>query len=539
MTAGGATDRASFVTLSVAALAALALLATRVGYAPIWDGRIYAACIAAAAEHFSAESVRCAGHASQAYAAFAALAQMLAPESSIPLLATNAFLFAIACVGFHRLMRHVFPNVEPLDRALLTGAFTLHPAFLSAVVQPGLDLPLLPEFIWAAVFVLERRWLPLVLTGFALAFTKETGVLLYAVLLACYAVWFELRAAGPFGDRVKRVLRLAPLALPGIAFAAYLLVRRFAIPGQSVIWYTGTTSDSLLAQFLLPRLDLYQVNYAVLILVLSFGWVVSATIAADAFVGIVRAGHREPRRPVPGADRANLGFLLLLGVATGYALTRFTTFGHTRYFLVVYALLLVFFLGSLLRLGVGAAARRVVLGGYAVLLLLSAVRTVDPVSRRLYGTFVFGSHDMLRMTRVTGECCAFGQDQLAYSLEFTVLQPLTDAALRAIEASTPTPTIVVPDSTSWIFLDPPASGRRRFAYRLRSGGKPAVLEHREVVQGANRPASAFYLALPYGDNARAMGELRSLYEFNDERRLQRHGYTISLYRMTARAPVQQ
>jgi len=539
MAEGRTTGRASFVTLSVAALAACALLASRIGYAPIWDGRIYAACISVAAEHFSAESLRCAGHASQAYAAVAALAQMLAPESSVPLLATNAFLFAIACVGFHRLTGHVFPNVASLDRALLTAAFALHPAFLSAVVQPGLDLPLLPEFIWAVVFVLERRWLPLAVMGFALAFTKETGVLLYAVLLACYALCFELRSADPFGERVKRVVRLAPLALPGVVFVAYLLVRRFASPGKPVIWYTGTTSDSLLSQFLVPRLDLYQVNYAVLILVLSFAWVVSATIGADAFVGIVRAGHRESPRPVPGADRANLGFLLLLGVVTGYSLTRFTTFGHTRYFLVVYALLFVLFLGSLLRLGVGAIARRVLLGGYAVLLLVSVVRTVDPVSRRLYGTFAFGSHDMLRMTRVTGECCGFGQDQLAYSLEFTVLQPLTDAALHAIEASIPTPTIVVPDSTSWIFLDPPESGRRHFVYRLPSGAKPTVLEHREVVQGTRRPESAFYLALPYGDNARAMRELKALYEFRDERTFERHGYAIPVYRMTARAPVQQ
>jgi len=539
MAEGRTTDRASFVTLSVAALAACALLASRVGYAPIWDGRIYAACISAAAEHFSAESLRCAGHASQAYASVAALVQMLAPKSSIPLLATNACLFAIACVGFHRLTRHIFPKVAPLDRALLTSSFALHPAFLSAVVQPGLDLPLLPEFIWAVVFALERRWLPLALTGFALAFTKETGVLLYAILLACYAVWFELRTAGPLGERVTRVLRLAPLALPGIVFAAYLLVRRLASPGQSVIWHTGTTNDSLLYQFLAPRLDLYQVNYAVLILVLSFGWVVSATIGADAFVGIVRAGHREPRRPVPGADRSNLGFLLLLGVAVGYALTRFTTFGHTRYFLVVYALLLVLFLASLLRLGVGAVAMPVILGGYTSVLLVSAVRTVDPVSRRLYGTFAFGSHDMLRMTRVTGECCAFGQDQLAYSLEFTVLRPLTDAAVGAIQASEPAPTIVLPDSTSWIFLDPPTSGRRQFAYTLRSGPKPTVLEHGEVVQGPSRPASAFYIALPYGDNARAMRELGPLYEFRDERRFERHGYAISVYRMTPRALAQQ
>jgi hypothetical protein len=534
-----ATERASIAVLAGAALVACCLVVSRIGYVPIWDGRIYAACIAAAAEHLSATSLRCAGHASQAYAGLAALAQMVAPASSIPLLATNAMLFALGCLGFHRLVRRTFPGLNEIDLALSTAAFALHPAFLSAVVQPGLDLPLLPGFLWAIVFALDRRWLPLIATGLALAFTKETGVLLYAVLLVCYAVWFELRAAGPMIERVKGVLRLAPLALPGVVFVAYLLVRRFARPDESIIWYTGTTSDSLLAQFLVPRLDLYQVNYAVIILVLNFAWVASATIAADAFVGMVRAGHREPPRPVPGADRQTLGFLTLATVVVGYALTRFTTFGHTRYFLVVYALLLVLLCGSLLRLGIGVATRRVLLGVYATLLLVSSVRTVDPISRRLYGTFAFGSHDMLRMTRVTGECCGFGQDQLAYSLEFTVLQPLTDSALSAIEAAGPNVAIVVPDSTSWIFLDPPAAGRRRFSYRAPGRAKPTVLEHGEIVRGGRRPDSAFYLALPYGDTARARREMSPLYDFSDERRFERNGYALSIYRMTPRASSRQ
>ena len=531
-----ATDRASPLVVSGAALAACALLVSRIGYVPIWDGRIYAACIAAAADHLSAESLRCAGHASQAYALLAAVVQKLAPASSIPLLATNAALFGLACLGFHRLTRRAFPNAPAVDRALLTAAFTVHPAFLSAIVQPGLDLPLLPGFLWALVFALERRWVPLVVTGLALAFTKETGVLLYAVLLACYAVWFELRPAQPLAQRVTRVLRLAPLALPGLVFVGYLLARRLASPDQSLIWYTGTTNDSLLSQFLVPRLDLYQVNYAVLILVLEFAWVVSGTIAADAFIGMVRAGHREPRRPVPGADAPTLGFLTLVAVVTGYALTRFTTFGHTRYFLVIYALLLVLFFGSLLRLGLGVVARRVILGGYAILLLVSCIRTIDPVSRRLYGTFAFGEHDMLRMTRVTGECCGFGQDQLAYSLEFTTLQPLTDSALASIEAGQSAVTVVVPDSTSWIFLDPPASGRRPSSYRGNARVKPVVLEHSEVVRGGIRPTAAYYLALPYGNNARAMREMTPLYELRDERRFDRDGYAISLYRMVPRGP---
>jgi hypothetical protein len=281
------------------------------------------------------------------------------------------------------------------------------------------------------------------------------------------------------------------------------------------------------------------VNYAVLILVLNFAWIATAAIGLDAFVGLVRAGHREPRRLVPGADPDTLGFLVLLTAATGYALTRFTTFGHTRYFLVVSALLLFPFLAALLRLGISATTRRIVLGVVPVALLASTVRTVDPVSRRLYGTFMFGSHDMLRMTRVTGECCAFGQDQLAYSLEFTALQPLTDIAVAAVEANPSRSIVIVPDSTSWIFLDPLAAGRRRFSNWRSQRARPTLLEHREVVRGSHRPDSAFYLALPYGDNARAMREMAPLYDFRDERHFERDGYAISLYRIVARAPARQ
>jgi hypothetical protein len=413
------------------------------------------------------------------------------------------------------------------------AAFTIHPAFLAAVVQPSIDLPLLPGFVWSIVFALERRWTPLVLCGFWLSFSKETGVLLYAILLACYAIWFVLRSTSPWKDRVVQVIRLAPLALPGFVFIGYLLARRFAAPKGQVLWMTGTTNNSLLEQFLLPHLDLYQVNYAVLLLILNFAWIPTAVVGLDAFVGIVRKTHREAKRLVPGGDSRTLSFVLLLTIVTAYALTRFTTFGHTRYFLTVYALAFIPFIASLGRLVTSVAARRVIVGAYALVLAVSTVRTVDPVSRRLYGTFAFGDHPMLRMTRVTGECCAFGQDQLAYSLEFTVVQRLADAAMATVP-QTSSAKMVVPDSTSWIFLDPGESGKRRFAYRRGAANTPTVIEHRTVVTGTASPDSAHYLALPYGDNARAFRELSPLYEISADSTFRDDGYAIALYRIVRR-----
>jgi hypothetical protein len=448
----------------------------------------------------------------------------------VPLLAFNATLFLAAGIAFHRLTRLVFPGADALDRALLTATFALQPSFLAAVVQPGLDLPLLPALLWAIVGILERRWLVVILSGLALAFTKETGVLLYAVLLACYVLWYTLRAPGTAGERIARTVRLAPATLPGIAFLAYLLYRS-TLPNEAVIWYGGTTNESPVRQFLVPRLDLYQVNYAVLLLVLNFAWIVTGVLVADGFIGMVRGAHREPRRAVAVADRRALGFLTVLTVAAGYALTRFTTFGHTRYFITVMALLSIPFFASLFRLALPTFVRRALLGAYAVLLGISTVRTVDPVSRRLYGTFAFGSHDMLRMTRVTGECCGAGQDQLAYSLEFTAFHTLVDDALHTLAPDDST-VIVVPDSTGWILVEGLDSASRRRTLASSGIVLPRMMEPRHLLNERPLPNVAHYLALPNGDDARAREDLARAYSLGPPRTFRRDGYALSVFELS-------
>jgi hypothetical protein len=192
---------------------------------------------------------------------------------------------------------------------------------------------------------------------------------------------------------------------------------------------------------------------------------------------------------------------------------------------------MVLFYGSISRLGASARVRRWILASFALALLASTVRTVDPVSRALYGTFAFGSHDMLRMTRVTGECCGFGQDQLAYNLQFTAIQPLVDDAVA--DMAGPEPIIVVPDSTVWLFTAWPAGWPRRGA---RPDAPLAVrpLDHRRLVRGTDVPDTAWYLAMPNGDNARAIRELSALYDFGEARRYERSGYALSAYRIVRR-----
>ena len=157
------------LVMFTAIAAALALLLPRGGYRPMWDGFVYAAEINdAASVPFSFGALRLAGHASQAYAMVAIGVQRLAPGSTWPLFLLGLALLGIAVAGFVRLVSHVLPGRElALERALVTAAFVLQPTMLAAVVQPGLDLPLIPAFIWAAALLLERRYAWVIALGSA------------------------------------------------------------------------------------------------------------------------------------------------------------------------------------------------------------------------------------------------------------------------------------------------------------------------------------------------------------------------------------
>jgi hypothetical protein len=526
------------IVVAAAAISVLLLLASRAGYVPIWDGRIYAECIMAAARPpFFLSELRCATHASQAYLAYMALVQRMAPASYLPMLVANTVLLVVAAFGFARLAKLVFPSAAlRLDRALLLAAFTLQPSILAAVVQPGLDLPLLPGFVWSAVFFIERRWVLLCLTGLWLAFSKETGVLLYGVMLASYGVWFLVTGTGTALSRLRAVLRLAPLAAPLAVFASYLVYRATSAPkAETVLWSASGTGGSLLHQFLVPRLDLYLINYLAILLVLNFAWVATVWIGLDAFVGAVRTAHRLERREVPGAVPGLVGFLVLTSLAVAYALTRFATFGNSRYLIPAIGLLLVPFMASMLRLGLPVVARRAMLGGFATAMLVSTLRTVDPVSRALYTTFPVGGHRMLRMTRITRECCGAGRDQLVYSLEFTVLADLTSDAMAATAVDDST-LVVIPDLTAWDAIGRIDSLTRRRTLSVRRAFQPKELEFDSLLKVPVAFKRAVFVGLPYGDVDSASRALRATYDVYDEQRLRRGGYWLDAFGLRPNGP---
>jgi hypothetical protein len=520
---------------AVVLLTATLLLVSRRDYVPMWDGWIYAQCMADVGRlRFALASLRCADHISYSSMAFYGALQLLSPGSYALILLAGALLWALAFGAVLRITELAFPGrAHDADRLLVTALATLNPAVLAAVVQPNIDLAMLPAFLWGVAFVARRQWTPLVLVGTALVLAKETGVVLYSVLVFSFAVAVVM--PGPTSTRspIRTLRKLVPLLLPVAVFAA-VLVDRVLTPHTSVFTAAGTTDMPILYQFLVPRIDPYFRSYVAIIFVLSFAWIPALILAADLIVGVVRKARHEPPRPLPGAKRRLVRFLMVLGIVTMYALTRYSSYANTRYLLPVFALLPLMMYAGIVRFALTAPARRTVLGTLAVLLLVSAVRTIDPVSRWLWGTFRFGDRSMLRMTSITRECCGAGQDQLAYSLQFTALSALLgDITSAEVHDSI---AIVVPARLTWQTVNALDSASRRPTLEVEHAFTPAVLGADTLNMVAALPEQALYVAMPNGDVDRALSLVRASYDVGPPMVARRGSYSVAFYPLVRRPP---
>jgi hypothetical protein len=581
---------AARLVLLIGAVASALLLWSRRGYVPLWDGRIYAECVMQASRDLLAfGGYRCAGHISQSYVAVLALAQRAAPTSFAPMLGVNVLLLALGAVALHRLLRQVFPDESHrLGRAFVVAVFLVHPIVLASAVQPGLDFGLLVFSLCALAAVLEgRRWI-VVAFGLMLVFSKEPGVLVYGLIAAVYlwrfrlrqlmpdAVywlsvgalaigallnvvrldvfsallfalglwvlsWRKLQPAGrpPFRAAFRAIVAEWPIAVPILLLGAYLgaSVARNAYaanPAAPVVWSTEGHSSPIATLFRPNVLDHATLVVLALMLVIGFLWLPTVIMAIDLGKGIIGRRRQSIPRPLPGVDSAALGVVTAALVGEVWLLSRYVTYANARYYLPMYPLALLMTYAAVVRLGVPRAVRAAGFGLLGVLFCVSAVRTVDPVSRLLWGTFPVGDRTMLHMTSLTGECCGYGRDQLVYNLEFTEFDALQSAAYARLRPTEST-TVVLPVYGDWYTMGP--IDRTTLRRTLRPDGSiwPRVRNAYTATLPQGQVSEAWYLEAPYVNNARSLEYLSRFYEIGAPTYVGHNGYAMAVRRVRLRS----
>jgi hypothetical protein len=217
-----------------------------------------------------------------------------------------------------------------------------------------------------------------------------------------------------------------------------------------------------------------------------------------------------------------------------YLLTRYRTYTNFRYFLPLCPLVLLAFYASLARRVGSAALRTATFAVVAVLLCVSNFRTVDPISRAVFGSWRFGDHVMLDVTARTHECCGRGRDQLVYNLQFTEIAYLQDLLYERIQPRTDA-VLVAEDQAIWYLpgrIDP-VTFHRTLAPTAPLDPKLLTVEVLAALHPL--PTEITFIAFPNVDNRAALGIVGLAYNVTETFEVERRGYRMTAYRMRLRS----
>ncbi len=496
----------------------LALVLPRLGFTPIYDGAVYGECLHQATEHgFRLWDLNCSGHPSMGYMSLVGLAYELGGGRAWPIILVNVALGVAAILALLAILDRLYPERPAVERLLVAALFGAVPPFAANALNLSVDYGVLVFFVLLLLALVREQPIEAAGAGLFLAFSKEPGAFLFGLAAVAYLVAFTLRRPLAAAEKRRRVLAWAPLVVVPLAFAAYLGAR--ALKHENLVWSGGHVS--LAADFLTFRgLDRTFLSFLATTFVINFMWLPTLVVLAGGAVWLGRAmlgrAHPEPRA------RAELLAPLLL-VAT-WALTRHDTYANVRYFLPLFPLLLwaAFHV-------VGGLAKSARVGLFSLLLglfLISAVRTADPVAKRLYGTFPFGDHPMLKVTSLTGECCGYGRDQLVYDLEFTHLDTLLNEALRDLKPTDEAP-LAMALRAHWYELQAVTAGPPLRRSLPRAGAEmPPVLLPQQIVWMPERPPTLYWLEFPNVDGRADLATIERFYRVVGQRTYRDGGYRL-------------
>lgn len=511
---------ADSLALTVAALLAVLVSVPALGSVPMWDGQIYANCLLDVAYGDDVSAIACAQHPTQAYLGALLPGQMLAPGSSVLLHLSNLALHVVALAGLGKLLRACLPGDEHMRlRGIALCAAAVHPVALGAMFNMNPDngvyafsLMLLGATIGSPA---RERVLPAFLAALALCFSKETGIPV-ALVIAAGAMF-----AAPHWRNWRGVLALG---VPPVLAIGWISWARLS--GTQEQWAPSGPGTRFLGFAPFAWGDPTFSAYMIGIFLLGFGWLVTSAWLADAIVGLTRLVKRLPlRRPNGMEVRTSLVVGAIAVVVTG-GLTTYHTFNHMRYFLVLFPIWLVVGVLAVVRLGLPARSRELVVGGWAAAFLLASWTSVDPVARAIYGTFDAGGARMYLMTSFTGECCGRGQDQLVYNLQYTGFSLAQDKVIPKLPPN-PESVIAGPGPVNWSSFAQLDTKDHTRTLRRRDAYLPIFTEHFTVLINRHRVPEFWFIDMPNSDNERFIGMIKEFYDERETIAQMAHGVRIT------------
>lgn|GEM_PF-4128836 len=522
--------------LAVIGLVYIGLIVVFRDFTPFYDGGLYYAGIERlVTQPFRWEHLHLEGHVSPIYTVIVSASQFFAQGNMIPIFATNFALGLFATCMLYLLLRHVLGAVTTNDELMMTASiFAITPVFLVHGFHINLDFPLAVFLIPYLYFLLTKKlWLS-GLFALALLMTKETGIMVYVVTLALYLLMYVVRPSGAVRRAFLNLLEQWPLLVPGVIFLVYYAGFRTFAGGGVPYWGHGTVESNPLFMLLDFNLaDMTLRSFLGNIFILNFHWLMTLVIVVALLHYAVRWMTGQRTSPIEGIRFGDFLFFTLLLLGLVYITTRVRPWNNPRYVLVAFPLLIIVFQYALVSLVKRSSVRMGILGIVLTLIALANVVTVDPVSKKFYGTIMFGEHPWLDMTTMIGP---YGsrRDQQAYNLELLELHTATHHALMALRPAPNSVMLAGPYANFYLAI---RYRNEDFTPTLRLADASPLrwydtIEHMKpdqlpAILGEQREFT--YFAFPNFINDTYLAELHSHYPLLREDTFGRSGYLVRTY----------
>ena len=481
-----------------------------IDYVPIWDGQAYIDyCYKPASKtllHF-----HCFGHSAVFNSFLFGLTQRIDSGNHQLVIGFNILLGLSGLICFYLILNHLYGDrLNRIEKTLVTFCMGLNPVFLANSIQPGADyvLPIYFTFLLLALF--KQRFSLVALIGIMLAFTKETGFMIYSVAVSFYVIFFLLpkKLTVPFDFVKKGGVMVFPMVLFGIYSRFFPLHVQKDTNIMNIImemFKFNPTSNFFKSQFS----SIYLIN---------FNWVLVLFVFVAVIMQLVNFFLKKKNMGIKHPEKF---YIYILIISITWFLTRVEYFNNPRYMLPVLPLFILLFSESIIIVSKKKWLRVSILVACLVLLYISSFLTFDPIAKSIFGVFKFGNHEILNMTSITGKCCGYGRDQLVYNFEFTQFHYFTEQIVNEIGMDKNYSS----HQLAWILFQFNNITKKRTLknenlYIVRLSNPENVL--------AENISEIYYINYPYIDNSNEIEKLSNQYDKRIIRSI-KNGYWIDIY----------
>jgi hypothetical protein len=330
-------------------------------------------------------------------------------------------------------------------------------------------------------------------------------------------------ARGTPHEKVRHALegKWILILLPTLLLALYFAFLSAA--GERLIWLRPA-DENLFQAIDFNIFDASMRAYLANIFILNFNWI-PTVLVLSLVIAILCRGKRIAK----GIRWDLLLFLLGSLCLTVYVTTCLRPFNNARYILPTTPVLFALAFAALTVLVRQRVMRIAILSVMVILAIASNFRTIDPVSRWVFGTFDFGGHKMLDVASFFGNS---RRDELVYNLEYTNLQYLANSAAEHLFIDRDSIIFIGgKDDSLWPFAVPARDSRdmpftNRFPVRFLADQQ---LMTPEKMREYGNPSVFYFFAFPNNENGPNLNYLKDHYPLLGEQEFDYKGYRMKVY----------